>query len=546
MVGAGHPHARPKTFCNRVHAIVICGYSRASEIARLSATLIDVLEHGFRGNLGQDFAGETGGGKARRNHAQYFTRHTRSYHKSPMLDLKKKGWQAMLPSCRKLFVFGAISWASAAGAFAQPPVAISPRASTVPKNEVLPKANIRVDSNLVLIPVTVTDPLNRFVTGLDKENFKILEDKKEQTISQFSSEDAPLSVGVVFDCSGSMGHKLEKSRLAVAQFFKTANPEDEFFLVQFSDSAELVQPFTGNLEEIQNRLTFTQSKGRTALLDAIYLGLHEMKKAKNPRKALLVISDGGDNNSRYTEPEIKNLVKEADVQIYAIGIYEAMSARGRTPGRGRRAGIADRDRRADRRPPVPCGQPERIAGRRRQDRSRIAKPVRSRLCAGQPRPRWEIPARRGQTGAASRDADCFGRSGNRAIMLLLNKPFLTALALASGLAAFALQGQQTKPPATPPQEDTPTIIRADVRLVVCHTTVVDKSGHLVTDLPREAFTVWKTECSSPSRVSSARMFRFRSASSSTTAAACATSGPRWKPPRWVWRGPPTPRTRSSW
>jgi Ca-activated chloride channel family protein len=237
----------------------------------------------------------------------------------------------MLPSSRKLFVFGAISLASAVGAFAQSPVTIKPRSQTVQKNEVLPKANIRVDTNLVLIPVTVTDPLNRFVTGLDKENFKIFEDKKEQQVSQFSSEDAPLSVGVIFDCSGSMGHKLEKSRLAVAQFFKTANPEDEFFLVQFGDSAELVQPFTRNLEEVQNRLTFTQSKGRTALLDAIYLALHEMKKGKNPRKALLVISDGGDNNSRYTEPEIKNLVKEADVQIYAIGIYESMGARGRTP-----------------------------------------------------------------------------------------------------------------------------------------------------------------------------------------------------------------------
>jgi len=238
----------------------------------------------------------------------------------------------MLPSCRKLVVFCAIFWGWGGGALAQPQVAISPRASaSVPKSEVLPKANIRVDTDLVLIPVTVTDPLNRFVTGLEKENFKVLEDKKEQTISQFSSEDAPLSVGVIFDCSGSMGHKLEKSRLAVAQFFKTANPEDEFFLVQFSNAAELAQPFTGNLEEIQNRLTFTQSKGRTALLDAIYLGLHEMKKAKNPRKALLVISDGGDNNSRYTEQEIKNLVKEADVQIYAIGIYEAMAARGRTP-----------------------------------------------------------------------------------------------------------------------------------------------------------------------------------------------------------------------
>jgi Ca-activated chloride channel family protein len=227
-------------------------------------------------------------------------------------------------------VFSAIILVSPA-AFAQPQVAITPRTQPGPKNEVLPKANIRVDTNLVLIPVTVTDPLNRFVTGLEKENFKILEDKKEEAITQFSSEDAPLSVGVIFDCSGSMGKKLEKSRLAVAQFFKTANPEDEFFLVQFSDAAELIQPFTRNLEDVQNRLTFTQSKGRTALLDAIYLGLHEMKKAKNPRKALLIISDGGDNNSRYTEPEIKNLVKEADTQIYAIGIYESMGSRGRTP-----------------------------------------------------------------------------------------------------------------------------------------------------------------------------------------------------------------------
>jgi VWFA-related protein len=169
------------------------------------------------------------------------------------------------------------------------------------------------------------------VTGLDKENFKVFEDKKEQEISQFSSEDAPLSIGVIFDCSGSMGRKLEKSRLAVAQFFKTANPEDEFFLIQFNDSADLIQPFTRNLEEIQNRLTFTQSKGRTALLDAIYLALNEMKKAKNPRKALLIISDGGDNSSRYTEGEIRNRVKEADVQIYAIGIYESAGGRGRTP-----------------------------------------------------------------------------------------------------------------------------------------------------------------------------------------------------------------------
>ena len=194
-----------------------------------------------------------------------------------------------------------------------------------------PRGNIRVDSTLVLIPVTVTDPLNRFVTGLDRENFRIFEDKSEQKVTHFASEDAPLSVGVVFDTSGSMGSKLDKSRQAVAQFFKTANPEDEFFLVQFNDRPEMVVDFTTHLEEIQNRLTFTQSKGRTALLDAVYLALHNMKKGKNPRKALLIISDGGDNSSRYTESEIKSLVREADVQIYAIGIFESMASRGRTP-----------------------------------------------------------------------------------------------------------------------------------------------------------------------------------------------------------------------
>jgi VWFA-related protein len=241
----------------------------------------------------------------------------------------------MLPSCRKLFYLSAFCAELVYCGYSQDTgqinIAPRPKPAAVKEESVLPKADLRVNTTLVLIPVTVTDPLNRFVTGLDKENFKISEDKADQTITTFSSEDAPISVGVVFDCSGSMGDKLVKSRQAVAQFFKTANPEDEFFLVQFNDNAQLIQPFTHNLEEIQNRLTFTQSKGRTALLDAIYMGLHEMKKAKNARKALLIISDGGDNNSRYTETEVKNLVKEADVQVYAIGIYEMGGARGRTP-----------------------------------------------------------------------------------------------------------------------------------------------------------------------------------------------------------------------
>jgi len=192
-------------------------------------------------------------------------------------------------------------------------------------------SNIRIDKTLVLINVTVTDPLNRFVTGLEKEHFRLFEDKIEQTITQFSSEDAPISIGLVFDTSGSMGSKLQKSRQAASEFFKTANPSDEFFLVQFNDRPELTVPFTTDTDRLQSTLTFTQSKGRTALLDSVYLAMHEMKKAHNPRKALLIISDGGDNSSRYTETEIKNAVREADVQIFAIGIFESFGNRGRTP-----------------------------------------------------------------------------------------------------------------------------------------------------------------------------------------------------------------------
>ena len=193
-------------------------------------------------------------------------------------------------------------------------------------------ASIRIDTTLVQIPVTVTDPLNRFVTGLEKDHFRLFEDKAEQSIVQFSSEDAPLSIVILFDTSGSMGPKLQKSRQAVSQFLKTANPEDEFALIEFSDSPHMVVPFTTNAEEIQNRLTFTQSRGKTALLDGVYMAMNQMKpgKAHNPRKAIVIISDGGDNNSRYTESEVKNNVREADVQIYGLGIFEPSGSRGRT------------------------------------------------------------------------------------------------------------------------------------------------------------------------------------------------------------------------
>jgi Ca-activated chloride channel homolog len=181
---------------------------------------------------------------------------------------------------------------------------------------------IKVDVNLVLVSVSIVDPLNRQVTGLDKANFEVFEGKQRQEIRHFSSEDAPVSVGTIFDVSGSMAGKIDRAREAVLEFFKTANPQDEFFMIAFADKPEEVTDFTQSVEYIDGRLLYTVPKGRTALLDAIYLSLHKMRQARYEKKALLIISDGGDNHSRYTESEIKNLVKESNVQIYAIGLYD--------------------------------------------------------------------------------------------------------------------------------------------------------------------------------------------------------------------------------
>ena len=180
----------------------------------------------------------------------------------------------------------------------------------------------RKDVDLVLVPVSVTDPMNRLVTGLEKDNFVLSDNGKPQEIRHFSSEDAPISLGVIFDVSGSMSNKIDKSRDAVVEFFRTANPLDEFFIITFSEKPELLTDFTQNIEDIQSRLVYVQPKGRTSLLDAIYLGMTRMRKAHYEKKALLIISDGGDNHSRYTEGEIKSMVKESDVQIYGIGLYD--------------------------------------------------------------------------------------------------------------------------------------------------------------------------------------------------------------------------------
>jgi Ca-activated chloride channel family protein len=187
-------------------------------------------------------------------------------------------------------------------------------------NEQSPRFN--AETTLVLIPAAVTDPLNRFVLGLQKQDFHLFEDGAEQTIAHFSGEDAPLSLGLVFDTSGSMGDKLRTSRQAALRFLTTMNAQDEAFLIKFSDRAELAVGFTSQTEEIQNSLTAVQPGGLTAMLDAAEMALRQMKKAKNPRKAILIVSDGGDNNSRYTAAEIQSLVREADVQVYAMGVFE--------------------------------------------------------------------------------------------------------------------------------------------------------------------------------------------------------------------------------
>jgi Ca-activated chloride channel homolog len=204
-----------------------------------------------------------------------------------------------------------------------------PLTPVVPPEQAKSSGNpIRTEVTLALVNVTATDPYGRIVTGLEKENFRVFEDGIEQEIVAFSSEDVPVSIGLIFDMSGSMSDKIQKARQAAVQFLQTANPRDEFFLVSFGDRAELARSFTSNIEELQNGMIYTTARGRTALFDAIYLGLSQMRGARNSKRALLIISDGGDNHSRYTESDMRNFVKEADCQLYSIGLFDA--DRGRT------------------------------------------------------------------------------------------------------------------------------------------------------------------------------------------------------------------------
>lgn len=189
---------------------------------------------------------------------------------------------------------------------------------------------IRVTSDLVQIPVTVVDQHGKFIPGLEGGQFRVYEDNKEQPITHFAMDDAPVTIGFVFDTSGSMDGKVRKSHEAVATFLKTANRDDEFFLVQFNNRVHLILGMTQRTDELQRSLMATRPSGATSLLDAVYFSIREMKNAHNARKALIIVSDGGDNCSHYTLSEVKDAMRETDIQAYAIGIFEPSNVRFRS------------------------------------------------------------------------------------------------------------------------------------------------------------------------------------------------------------------------
>jgi Ca-activated chloride channel family protein len=194
----------------------------------------------------------------------------------------------------------------------------------------VPPSNFRSDSNLVLIPVNVVDVRDRQVVGLTREQFKVYDNQNEQLITHFASDDAPVSMAIVFDASASMASKLRQSREAIAELLLNTNPDDEFALIQFNGRVQRTVDLTDDVGEVLNRLSSVQSTGQTALLDAIILAVNTLKRARHPRKAVVLISDGGDNRSRYSIVETKQIVREADVQIFAVGIFDPPDRRARS------------------------------------------------------------------------------------------------------------------------------------------------------------------------------------------------------------------------
>jgi Ca-activated chloride channel homolog len=236
-----------------------------------------------------------------------------------------------------VLALGCVSLASPAWAQSDADVHVVPRSvpqqptehqpqDTSPSQSLPSKRSKALVANvdLVLVPVTVADSRNHAVTGLEKQNFELFEDGQKQVIRSLSNEDAPISLGVILDTSNSMRNKLEVASRSIVEFLKTANPLDDFFMIAFSDRPELLVDSTTSVDTVENRLFNVMPHGHTSLLDAIYMGVSKIHHSQHQRRALLIISDGGDNRSRYTRSEIKRLVQEADVELYGIGIFDTV------------------------------------------------------------------------------------------------------------------------------------------------------------------------------------------------------------------------------
>jgi Ca-activated chloride channel family protein len=179
---------------------------------------------------------------------------------------------------------------------------------------------LSVDVDVVLVNATVTDSQGHYVAKLESERFRLWEDRIGQKIEYFASEDIPQTVGILFDVSASMQNKIRVAEQAAMKFLQMGNRDDEFFLIEFNDRAELSRDFTANFRGLEEQLVAASAGGNTALYDAVYLGLQKVRAGRNPRKALLLITDGVDNWSSYTVSEVKEFLKESDAQLYAIGI----------------------------------------------------------------------------------------------------------------------------------------------------------------------------------------------------------------------------------
>ena len=279
-------------------------------------------------------------------------------------------------------------------------VLIQPRAVPGAQRKAAP--NLRVSTSLVLVPISVTDASNRPVLGLDKSSFRVFDNHIEQQVESLVFEDAPVGMAVVFDASGSMHNKMPKSRVALGRLLESANPEDEFCLIEFSDQARLARSWTSDPAEITRSLAGTAPRGRTALLDAIALALRELKKSAKPRKAIVILSDGGDNRSRLTERELRSMTRESDALIYAMGIFEGMGIQlsiEELAGPGLLEEITE----ASGGRLFPVSDVNHLPEiDRRPNRSRIAQPIRAGILAECDTARWTASPRSGASRAARR------------------------------------------------------------------------------------------------------------------------------------------------